>query len=780
MSGETAGSSSGTLVGAIVGGIVGYFVGSPYAGAMLGASIGGAIGGLVDALRTPAKQGPKLDDLTVQTATYGAFIPRVYGKITTFGNIFWLENNQLKETEETGKGGSSVVGYKYSATFAVGLCEGPISGISRIWLGAMLVYDINSGDPNTVAASIEFTNYFVLYYGTNTQMPDPRMEADIGVNLTPAYRGLAYIVFYDLPLDNYQNSLVAAQVKVEIGTSEFTSLGSIVSGECLQSSVLTASDLDVGGLTDNIRGYRISTLSAIRSGIDPLRAGWPFDCIQHGYKIKFKRRGSTESIVTIPSTLLDARGADKNQGIQITNSREMDSILPKKVSVKYFDMEREYDIGEQFAERINTDAVSISSVDLATSMNTPEAAGKAQVLLYLYWLERYFISFSLPPEYCYLEVADIITITTDYAVYVLRLTAITYNSDGCLDCQAKYHKSAIYVPTALGAPGQSTGQTTVALAGDSVYELMDVPMLRDELNTPSYILAMTGELPGWRGGALYKSTDSGASFTLTKSVSRPGATMGVALNSLTVHNGNMYDKTSLLSVDLYQGTLSSITETQLLAGSLNRFAYGKDQRWEIIATQNCVLQLDGTYLLSDFLRGQFGTEWATGLHEIDDSVVLLSVTFLEFIFASSVDIGVSAIYRGISVGKPLDSDADNPFTYRGVNLECLSPCQFSGSINPLTHDWTLTWVRRSRFMGWANGVDAQLGEATESYEIDIFTDDTYLTVMRTLSSSAPTVEYTSAQQVTDFGGNKTSLFVKIYQLSSVVGRGYPLTDSVTR
>ena len=75
----------------------------------------------------PTINGPRLEDLTVQTSTYGAAIPRVYGNVKINGNILWLENNALKETVTKKKSGGKVVeappqtkNYTYSATFAVG------------------------------------------------------------------------------------------------------------------------------------------------------------------------------------------------------------------------------------------------------------------------------------------------------------------------------------------------------------------------------------------------------------------------------------------------------------------------------------------------------------------------------------------------------------------------------------------------------------------------------------------------------------------------------------
>jgi hypothetical protein len=73
-----------------------------------------------------------------------------------------------------------------------------------------------------------------------------------------------------------------------------------------------------------------------------------------------------------------------------------------------------------------------------------------------------------------------------------------------------------------------------------------------------------------------------------------------------------------------------------------------------------------------------------------------------------------------------------------------------------------------------------LGETTESYEMDIYSSSAYTTVKRTLSSTTPTLTYTSANQTTDFGANQGTLYVKVYQISANVGRGYPLTTTITR
>ncbi len=46
-----------------------------------------------------------------------------------------------------------------------------------------------------------------VHPGTEDQLPDPFIEALEGPGQSPAYRGVAYVVFEDLPLDSFGNRL---------------------------------------------------------------------------------------------------------------------------------------------------------------------------------------------------------------------------------------------------------------------------------------------------------------------------------------------------------------------------------------------------------------------------------------------------------------------------------------------------------------------------------------------------------------------------------------------
>ncbi|MGA4923502.1 hypothetical protein, partial [Bacillus subtilis] len=76
--------------------------------------------------------------------------------------------------------------YEYSVSIAIGLCEGPIQKVGRIWADGKLI------DLSSIT--------YRIYKGTEIQGKDAKIVAVEGDVNTPAYRGLAYIVIEDLPL----------------------------------------------------------------------------------------------------------------------------------------------------------------------------------------------------------------------------------------------------------------------------------------------------------------------------------------------------------------------------------------------------------------------------------------------------------------------------------------------------------------------------------------------------------------------------------------------------
>ena len=159
-------------------------------------------------------EGPRIESFQIQSSTEGAGVPRVYGRARLAGQIIWAAQfrETLAETTESsgGKGGrlaaskTTIKEYLYSLSFAVGLCEGPIDRVARAWA---------DGKP------LDLSKHNVrVYRGTEDQTPDDLIAATEGA--APAFRGLAYVVFENLPLKDFGNRIPQLSFEIEKSLAE--------------------------------------------------------------------------------------------------------------------------------------------------------------------------------------------------------------------------------------------------------------------------------------------------------------------------------------------------------------------------------------------------------------------------------------------------------------------------------------------------------------------------------------------------------------------------------
>ncbi|MCZ8195002.1 glycoside hydrolase/phage tail family protein [Brevundimonas sp.] len=181
--------AAGTYIGGPIGGHIGAFIGSQIDSQAVSALLS----------PTQKREGPRLGGLQVQASTEGAPIPEVAGGVRLAGQIIWATKlREVATTEQQGGKGSpagkvQITNYAYFANFAVALCEGVIDSIGRIWA------DGKPLDRNGVTMRV--------YRGTADQEPDPLIEGIEGAGKAPAYRGTAYVVFDNLPLEAFGNRL---------------------------------------------------------------------------------------------------------------------------------------------------------------------------------------------------------------------------------------------------------------------------------------------------------------------------------------------------------------------------------------------------------------------------------------------------------------------------------------------------------------------------------------------------------------------------------------------
>jgi len=183
---QSAGAALGGALGGPIGGVIGRA-----AGALFGRTLDERIFG-----RDRLVRGPRLEQAQILASGDGADMPRVYGRARIGGQIVWATRFEevVNRQRQGGKGGgprTTVEEYSYFANFAVGICEGPIAHVGRIWADG---------------AEIDRARHEIrIYRGDDVQAADPLIEARQGE--VPAFRGTAYAVFERFALADFGNRI---------------------------------------------------------------------------------------------------------------------------------------------------------------------------------------------------------------------------------------------------------------------------------------------------------------------------------------------------------------------------------------------------------------------------------------------------------------------------------------------------------------------------------------------------------------------------------------------
>lgn len=566
------------------------------------------------------------------------------------------------------------------------------------------------------------------------------------------------------------------KIRFDVVTSDTVLLADIVADLCERSG-LGPGDIDVSELLDEVLGYAVTRQDPAVASVQQLAVGFLFDGIESDDVIKFPKRGRA-SAVTIPQDDLAAHEAESKLPDVLTKTRAQDVELPERLTLVYTALALDYAQGAQLAERLAVpapDSGRIMTVDAPIVFTDDYAKQLADALMFNTWTERTKFKFATSLKYAKYEPTDVVTVVDT----VLRITT-KQESGGVVSWEGVRDDSVVYAQEADGVGNLTDGQT-VDTPAEWIYSFftpMDTALLRDGDDAPGFYAASGGYLAEWPGSVLYKSSDGGVTWAQARTFATQ-PTEGVATGALgDFSGGNTWDELNTLTVTLWAGTsLSSATRLAVLNGA-NAAALKAGDYWEILQFHSAELNSDGTYTLTGLLRGRKGSEYAMGGHAAGDAFVLLDTASLANIEHSSAEIGLEREYRAVTIGALLANAPDQAFTNNAVRLECLAPVHLGGGRNA-SGDITGRWVRRTRIGGeWRDAVDVPLGEDSELYDAEVYDGAGYATVMRTFADlTSATFTYTAAQQTTDFGGLQSRIYVKVYQKSTAVGRGFAATGA---
>lgn len=591
---------------------------------------------------TTTTRADKISDFIVATAEYGASVPEILGTTRVSGNIIYYDDFtaiEHKDVQKAGKGGRSKhvnITYTYTVAAIIGLCEGEISGIGKIWDGKD-VYEYPSDKIN-----------MTLFKGGENQQPWAYTQGKHPEKALP-YNGLAYVAGV-----------------VDLGSSaSFPSYNFEVKGKLLNTGDgvdVNPADyiryvLDKAGLKDveikGLENYRqycrehdllISTPPD--SAKQPARAVindiirltnaamfWSNDC----YKIVVlddRPQGNwtpdkTPKYDITEDDLIPLAGKALVQ-FERKDSADVYNNFPVEFMNRANGYEREsvaYELKEDVADYGLRQAPSFSAKYIYTKAR---AVKIAEMLARKSKYERNRYTFQLPWTFCRLEVGDLVTITEPNSFLdktVVRITGVTEKENGLLMFKAVGTPPGDYSPAQYDVHENDRPHIEMnGTASDTTPIIFQPPadMTKDGLEL---WIAAKGKEQNWGGCGVYISDD----------------------NEHYVHAGDINNSSRLGQVKAYSDDKIKVTcNGQLLSGKPEDAERGNTMCWiggECLSYTTATLQSDGTYLLEGLVRGQYNTVKAK--HSAGEPFVRLDNYLLKIPFAKN-DIGKKIYLKFVS------------------------------------------------------------------------------------------------------------------------------------
>lgn len=591
--------------------------------------------------RTTTTRANKISEFTVNTAEYGAVVPEIIGTVRTAGNVIYYDDftaHEHRETHKAGKGGRSKqvsITYTYTVAVILGLCEGPISGIGKVWIGKNV--------HNYPADDIQLT----LFDGKENQQPWAYTQGKHPDKALP-YPGLAYMAGVidlgdsgSMPSYNFEvkGRLLETGDGIDVNPADYIRYVLDKIGK---------KDMQIIGL-DNYRKYckeadlLISSppdedAKAAREVVNEIAKLTNAYVFWSNDKMKIvpladRPVGSWTPDKTGITDLTADDFLPQSGGALVTYKRKDSSAIYNQFPVEFINRANGYEkesVSYEFTEDIKNYGVRAASVTNAHYIYTKERAVKiAEQLARNNKYERTQYTFKLDWSLCRLEVGDLVRLTDENSgifEQVAVINGITEGTDGCLTVTAISrapgdYPAAKYNVHANDRPYIDYNKT----APDTVPIIFQPPadMTSDGLEL---WIAAKGKADGWGGCTVYVSDDNTNYRTA-------GQIAGSArCGKLTQPLSPMPNHPS--------GNQVLVTcNDQLLSGTPQDAERKNTLCWidgECMSYINANLQSNGAWLLSGLYRGQCNT--AVRTHAKDTDFVRLDNSVFKVPFAKE-DIG---------------------------------------------------------------------------------------------------------------------------------------------
>lgn len=392
-----------------------------------------------------------------------------------------------------------------------------------------------------------------------------------------------------------------------------------------------------------VRGYTIGNAYTASGCLQSLSSIFFFDPYSAEGRVGFAPRG--RDAVT---TILDADMIDDDQPVEDGNSRRSDPInVPRVLHLNYYDVAGGLNTDKQRSERPEgTRAEGEQSLQTPVTLSANEAASVvARTHGLMVEQQKGELNFSLPDNWLRLTESDPVFVQTDNKM-VRAIIIQVETDDGEQRYKAIRDRQSLYTTEVQGIPAAPVTRPPSSVAGPTLLEFLDIPILRDVHDQLGFYLAVSGILPAWPGASVELSLDGGANY-IEAGTTRTASIIGELVTALGDHPYPFPDTHNVCQVEIK--TPNALLESTTLAGMLNRRnrALIGD---EIVNFADADEVTPGVWELSHWLRGRLGTDAVA--HSIGERFVLLDTAM--FIPAELAWLGRDLTFRATTFGRPVD------------------------------------------------------------------------------------------------------------------------------
>lgn len=655
-------------------GAVGGAIGGP-----IGAAIGALAGNAIDhaVLRPSPREGPRLADLRVQTSSYGAPIPKVWGTMRVAGCVIWATDlSEHRDREGGGKGRPDTVGYTYSASFAVALSARPVAGVGRIWADGKLI--------RGAAGDWKVDTAFRLHPGGEDQPVDPLIAAREGAR-APAHRGIAYAVFEDLALADFGNRIPSLTFEL-IADAGPTSAAAVIADASGGAAAADGPLMPLHGFSAHGPAREVVAMLADAAG------AW------------FAPGNDRVAVRGDPAATREIVDAGAGEGPRRARAVRPIETVPRVMSVAHYDPARDYQTGVQEARRPGAGRGELR-VELPAAIDAGAARTLAEAMLARAETGRMRRTVTLDVGAAGIAPGDIATIAGEagsWRVAAVELAASVVTLE--------LAPLAPATPARAADPGRVVGAPDLAI-GRTVAAAFELPPLDGTLAVePRVLVAAAGTGAGWRRAALLTSLD-GATWRAGGMTALP-AVMGTVVRAPGAGSETLLDLSSIVEVELLHAdmALAGADDTALDRGANLAMLGG-----ELIQFGTAVQTGPTRWQLGRLLRARRGMAAA---HATGERFVLIEAEAMVQVVvpASALDGTVHVLASGVGDG---DTPAGAAAAITGTSVAPPAPVHLRLDPAP-DGGGTLRWIRRSRAgWAWTDGIDAPLGEDREAYRVTV-------------------------------------------------------------